>query len=68
MTDFSWATPQTHSKLNTHSVWAPLQQDIDGSVDIPIAIVQCDHRLILVLARDVNQLQNVHKKQATHLE
>lgn len=62
------ATPQTRSRLNTHGVWAPLQQDIDGSVDIPIAVVQGDHRLILVLARDVNQLQTVHKKQATHLE
>lgn len=24
-TDFSGATPQPHSKLNTHSVWATLQ-------------------------------------------
>lgn len=61
--DFSGATPQSHIKLNTHSVWATLQKDINGSVDIPIAIVQCNHRLILVLACDVNQLWEVHNKQ-----
>lgn len=46
-------------KANTHSVWATLQQHVNGSVDIPVAIVQCDHRLILVLACDVNQLEKV---------
>lgn len=33
-----------------------LQQHIDGSVDIPIAVMQSNHTLILVLACDVNQL------------
>ena len=48
--------------LSTHSIWAALQQDVDGSVNIPITVMQCDHRLILVLACDVNQLEKVERE------
>ena len=53
-----------HTKpiLSTHSIWASLQQDVDGSVNIPITVMQCDHRLILVLACDVNQLEKVERE------
>lgn len=61
--DLCTAIPQIR-KANTYSVRATLQQDINGSVDIPIAIMQCDHRLILVLACDVNQLQKLQKQVA----
>lgn len=40
----------------THGIGAPLQQDVDGSVDVPVAVVQGDHGLVLVLACDVDQL------------
>ena len=50
-------------KGHTHSIWAALQQDVDGSVNIPIAVMQCDHRLILVLACDVNQLEKVERNE-----
>lgn len=52
-------------KANTHSVWAALQQHVNGSVDISVAVVQCDHRLILVLACDVNQLEKVEWHEET---
>lgn len=43
-------------RSQAYRVRIPLQQYVDGSVNIPVAVVQSNHTLILVFARDVNQL------------
>lgn len=40
--------------VSTHGVRAALQQHVDGSVHISVAVVQRYHRLVLVLPSDVN--------------
>lgn len=37
-------------------VWISFQENIDGSVDISIAVMQSNHTFILVFACDINQL------------
>lgn len=44
-----------------YSVGVPLQQDVDGSVEVAITVVQSDHTLVLVLPCDVNQLRRERK-------
>lgn len=44
------------AKPQIYRVRVAFQQHVDGSVDIPIAVVQGNDTLILVLARDVDQL------------
>lgn len=64
--DFSRIYPRRAKpadKANTHSVWAALQQHVNGSVDITVAVVQCDHGLVLVLACNVDKLLGVEKQQ-----
>lgn len=51
----------------TYRVRIPLQKHIDGSVHIPVAVMQGDHALILILACNVNQLQR-EKKAVTSVE
>lgn len=34
-----------------------LQQEVDGPVDVPIAVVKGHHALILISACDLNELQ-----------
>lgn len=39
------------------------QQEVDGPVDIPVAIVKSHHALILISACDLNELKDTHKRQ-----
>jgi hypothetical protein len=47
--------------LVLYRVWISFQENIDGSVDISIAVMQSNHTFILVFACDINQLKE--KKQ-----
>lgn len=62
--EMSFYRPQTHLKhFSTYRVRAALEKHVYSSVDVSIAVVQRNHRFILVLACDVNQLREYRQTQ-----
>ncbi len=61
--DIASETSQTGSTVaSTHLDSDLLQQEVDGPVDVPIAVVKGHHTLILIFACNLHELGQKHKQ------